>query len=191
VTHPRDEPADVLAVDRYLDTLLAAADERRPGDRPDRADEPPVDPALAATAARLRRDLVRIHPSFRFEERLAARLAAAVAGRRAAAGAEGMLLPFRGGRSLACAPGGEANDDALLDAIAAVVMGGTLLRGGIGSVVGSALGVLLFGLIQTLITFESFVRVRPLSSWWTPIIVGGLVLAFLVLQRAIMAASRK
>lgn len=119
MTHPRDEPADVLAVDRYLDTLLAAADERPPGDRPDRGDEPPVDPALAATAARLRRDLVRIHPSFRFEERLAARLAAAAAGRRAAAGAEGMLIPFRGGRSLAGASGGDADDDALLDAIAA------------------------------------------------------------------------
>ncbi|MBI5864624.1 MAG: sugar ABC transporter permease YjfF [Planctomycetes bacterium] len=68
-----------------------------------------------------------------------------------------------------------------LDAIAAVVMGGTLLRGGVGSVFGSALGVLLFGVIQTFITFEG-----TLSSWWTRIVVGALVLVFLVIQRALL-----
>lgn len=72
-----------------------------------------------------------------------------------------------------------------LDAIAAVVMGGTLLRGGVGSVLGSALGVLLFGLIQTIITFEG-----TLSSWWTRIVVGALVLAFLLLQRILIVLSR-
>lgn len=71
-----------------------------------------------------------------------------------------------------------------LEAIAAVVIGGTLLRGGVGSVVGTALGVLLFGLIQSIIAFES------LSSWWTRIAIGALVLAFLLGQRAILAASR-
>ena len=71
-----------------------------------------------------------------------------------------------------------------LDAIAAVVMGGTLLRGGVGSVVGSAVGVLLFGLIQTIIAFEG-----TLSSWWTRIAVGGLVLGFLILQRALVSAT--
>ncbi|MBL8759898.1 MAG: sugar ABC transporter permease YjfF [Phycisphaerae bacterium] len=64
-----------------------------------------------------------------------------------------------------------------LDAIAAVVIGGTLLRGGIGSVLGTALGVLLLGLIQTIITFQG-----DLSSWWTRIAVGLLVLAFVALQ---------
>jgi simple sugar transport system permease protein len=71
-----------------------------------------------------------------------------------------------------------------LDAIAAVVMGGTLLRGGVGSVLGSALGVLLFGLIQTIIAFEG-----TLSSWWTRIAVGALVLGFLLLQRALVSAA--
>lgn len=64
-----------------------------------------------------------------------------------------------------------------LDAIAAVVIGGTLLRGGIGSVLGTGLGVLLLGLIQTIITFQG-----NLSSWWTRIVVGLLVLAFVALQ---------
>lgn len=64
-----------------------------------------------------------------------------------------------------------------LDAIAAVVIGGTLLRGGVGSVLGTGLGVLLLGLIQTIITFQG-----NLSSWWTRIVVGLLVLAFVALQ---------
>ncbi|NUQ51821.1 MAG: sugar ABC transporter permease YjfF [Phycisphaerales bacterium] len=64
-----------------------------------------------------------------------------------------------------------------LDAIAAVVIGGTLLRGGVGSLLGTGLGVLLLGLIQTIITFQG-----NLSSWWTRIVVGLLVLAFVALQ---------
>ena len=52
-----------------------------------------------------------------------------------------------------------------LDAIAAVVIGGTLLSGGVGLVVGSLLGVLVLGLIQTFISFEG-----TLSSWWTRIV---------------------
>lgn len=65
-----------------------------------------------------------------------------------------------------------------LDAIAAVVIGGTLLTGGSGFVIGSFLGVLVLGLIQTIITFEG-----TLSSWWTRIVIGGLLLIFVVLQR--------
>ena len=41
-----------------------------------------------------------------------------------------------------------------LDAIAAVVIGGTLLTGGSGYVSGTVLGVLVLGLIQTLITLR-------------------------------------
>lgn len=67
-----------------------------------------------------------------------------------------------------------------LDAIAAVVIGGTLLTGGIGSVLGTFFGVLILGLIQTLIIFQG-----DLSSWWTRIVAGGLVLLFLMLQRAL------
>jgi simple sugar transport system permease protein len=71
-----------------------------------------------------------------------------------------------------------------LDAIAAVVMGGTLLRGGVGSVLGSTLGVLLLGITQTIITFEG-----TLSSWWTRIVVGMLVLIFLMIQRGMLTAT--
>jgi hypothetical protein len=62
---------EALRIDRYLDALLAAAD-RHAIDVPAAAE---IDPALRAVVRRLRRDLVRVHPSFRFEERLAQRLA--------------------------------------------------------------------------------------------------------------------
>jgi len=65
-----------------------------------------------------------------------------------------------------------------LDAIAAVVIGGTLLAGGIGLVAGTLSGVLVLGLIQTLITFDG-----TLSSWWTRIVIGALLFAFCLLQR--------
>ncbi|GAA5205934.1 galactofuranose ABC transporter, permease protein YjfF [Microbacterium kyungheense] len=72
-----------------------------------------------------------------------------------------------------------------LDAIAAVVIGGTLLAGGYGFVLGSVLGVLVLGIIQTIITFEG-----TLSSWWTKIFIGVLLLVFIVLQRVLTARRR-
>ncbi|MFI6850659.1 sugar ABC transporter permease YjfF [Kitasatospora sp. NBC_00085] len=65
-----------------------------------------------------------------------------------------------------------------LDAIAAVVIGGTLLTGGSGYLLGTVLGVLVLGLIQTVISFQG-----TLSSWWTRIVIGGLLFVFIVLQR--------
>jgi len=72
-----------------------------------------------------------------------------------------------------------------LDAIAAVVIGGTLLTGGYGFVLGSLLGVLLLGVIQTIISFEG-----TLSSWWTKIVIGSLLLVFIILQRLLTARRR-
>ena len=65
-----------------------------------------------------------------------------------------------------------------LDAIASVVIGGTLLAGGVGLVAGTLCGVLMLGLIQTLISFDG-----SLSAWWTRIVIGALLLAFCLLQR--------
>jgi simple sugar transport system permease protein len=72
-----------------------------------------------------------------------------------------------------------------LDAIAAVVIGGTLLTGGSGLVVGSLLGVLVLGTIQSLISFDG-----GLSSWWTKITIGVLLLVFVVVQRLSTRSSR-
>ncbi len=72
-----------------------------------------------------------------------------------------------------------------LDAIAAVVIGGTLLTGGIGGVFGTFIGVLIFGIIQTSIAFEG-----TLNSYWTRIGIAGLLLLFIVLQRVIEGGRR-
>jgi simple sugar transport system permease protein len=72
-----------------------------------------------------------------------------------------------------------------LDAIAAVVIGGTLLTGGSGYLLGTVLGVLVLGLIQTIISFEG-----TLSSWWTKIFIGLLLLVFILLQRLIGARDK-
>jgi ribose/xylose/arabinose/galactoside ABC-type transport system permease subunit len=71
-----------------------------------------------------------------------------------------------------------------LDAIATVVIGGTLLSGGVGSVLGTLIGVLIYGMIQTAIAFEG-----TLSSWWTKIAVGGLLLVFVLLQRVVQRGA--
>jgi ribose/xylose/arabinose/galactoside ABC-type transport system permease subunit len=73
-----------------------------------------------------------------------------------------------------------------LDAIAAVVIGGTLLSGGHGYVAGALSGVLVLGTIQTLIAFDG-----TLSSWWTKIAIGGLLLLFCLVQRLIAINTHK
>ncbi|MEK1933497.1 MAG: galactofuranose ABC transporter, permease protein YjfF [Pararhizobium sp.] len=73
-----------------------------------------------------------------------------------------------------------------LDAIAAVVIGGTLLTGGAGFVGGTLVGVLIQGLIQTYITFDG-----SLSSWWTKILIGALLFTFILMQKGILLLSRQ
>jgi simple sugar transport system permease protein len=72
------------------------------------------------------------------------------------------------------------------DAIAAVVIGGTLLTGGYGYVIGTMFGVLILGTIQTLIMFQG-----TLSSWWTRIVYGILVLLFCLFQSIFEAGNEK
>ena len=73
-----------------------------------------------------------------------------------------------------------------LTAIAAVVIGGTLLTGGAGYVVGTLFGVLTMGLIQTYIVFDG-----SLSSWWTRIVIGLLLLAFILLQKGLLRLTAR
>ncbi len=64
-----------------------------------------------------------------------------------------------------------------LDAIASVVIGGTLLTGGVGNVIGTLFGVLINGTIVSILQFNG-----TLSSWWTRIGVGVLTLIFIGVQ---------
>ncbi len=83
---------EALVTDRYLEALLAA--HARGADRGPTPRDP--DDALRSTADRLARDLPRFHPSFVFEEALAARLGSGASRMRmpAAAGAEGLIVPL-------------------------------------------------------------------------------------------------
>ena len=63
-----------------------------------------------------------------------------------------------------------------------MLIGGTLLAGGQGSVAGTLLGVSIQGLIQTYINFDG-----TLSSWWTKIVTG---YPFIVLQQAMLGIAR-
>lgn len=71
-----------------------------------------------------------------------------------------------------------------LDAIAAVVIGGTLLTGGVGYVAGTFIGVLINGTIQTYITFDG-----SLNSWWTRIVIGILLFIFIALQKFLSSSN--
>ena len=70
-----------------------------------------------------------------------------------------------------------------LDAIASVVIGGTLLSGGMGSLMGTLFGVLIFGTIQAAVLYAN------LNSWWLRIVVGGLLLVFILFQRFLSRTS--
>ena len=98
---------EALLTDRYLERVLA----RATGGETTGPFDPLLSPILRDAAEALRRDLVRVHPSFRFEERLASRIAEAAAALRmpAAAGAEGGVV------SIGAVSGATGrNDDAYL-----------------------------------------------------------------------------
>ena len=72
-----------------------------------------------------------------------------------------------------------------LDAIAAVVVGGTLLTGGVGSVFGTLIGVLIIGIILNVMTYEDF------SAGLTKVAIGLLLLVFVVLQRLLTRGAAR
>jgi simple sugar transport system permease protein len=67
-----------------------------------------------------------------------------------------------------------------LDAIAAAVIGGVILAGGVGYVAGALIGVLVLG------TIETFVTAANLDSYWTRIMTGALLLIFVLVQRVLV-----
>jgi galactofuranose transport system permease protein len=69
-----------------------------------------------------------------------------------------------------------------LAAIAAVVVGGTLLTGGMGSVPATVAGALLFGLVFNLLNFENGRGTISLSAHWQSVIRGGFLLIVILLQ---------
>ncbi len=73
-----------------------------------------------------------------------------------------------------------------LDALAAAVVGGTSLAGGVGGVFGTFVGVCLFGWIQNVILFEG-----TLGSGWTRVAAGTLLLAFVGVQSFLRRSANR
>jgi simple sugar transport system permease protein len=73
-----------------------------------------------------------------------------------------------------------------LDAIAAVVIGGTLLTGGVGYVLGSIVGVFVIAALRLIITKDGTINPEYLT-----IITGAVLLAFVLLQRVLTSRSKR
>lgn len=75
-----------------------------------------------------------------------------------------------------------------MEAISSAVIGGTLLTGGVGTVVGTFFGVLIKATIETFIRCDG-----TLSSWWNKIVLSALLCFFIVLQSvfAIIKSRKK
>lgn len=91
----------------------------------------------------------------------------------ALAGIAGMILAARTGSALPQA--GVAYE---LDAIAAVVIGGTSLAGGIGRVSGTVIGALLIGVMN------NGLDLMGVESYYQQVIKGGLIVAAVLLDRS-------
>ncbi len=78
-----------------------------------------------------------------------------------------------------------------LSAIAAVVVGGTLLTGGVGSVLATGVGVVLLQLLFNLITFENGKHVVTISQYWESVIRGAFLLVVVLLQVRIVRRRRR
>ena len=77
-----------------------------------------------------------------------------------------------------------------LSAIAAVVVGGTLLTGGEGSIATTFVGVLLLGLIFNILNFENGEGVISLSAYWQSVVRGAFLLLVVVLQARLLKRAR-
>lgn len=102
----------------------------------------------------------------------------------ALAGLAGLLVTAQSGA-------GQPNEGAgwELSAIASVVVGGTLLTGGTGSVWATLAGALLLGLILNMLNFENGLGVISLSPYWQSVIRGAFLLLVVVLQSRLSRRS--
>ena len=73
-----------------------------------------------------------------------------------------------------------------MDAIAASIIGGTLLTGGVGNVIGTFFGVMILAIIQKIITLS------PLNeSWWQEMANGAILGLFIMLQSVVLSSRGK
>ena len=78
-----------------------------------------------------------------------------------------------------------------LSAIASVVVGGTLLTGGLGSVPATVAGALLLGLIFNILNFENGRGTISFSAYWQLVIRGAFLFAVILFQSRVMGRKTK
>ena len=73
-----------------------------------------------------------------------------------------------------------------MDAIAASIIGGTLLTGGVGNVIGTFFGTMILATIQKIIALS------PLNeSWWQEMANGAMLGLFILLQSVVLSSRKK
>lgn len=77
-----------------------------------------------------------------------------------------------------------------LTAIASVVVGGTLLTGGLGSIPATVAGALLLGLVFNILNFENGKGAISISAYWQMVIRGGFLFAVILFQARVMRGGR-
>lgn len=77
-----------------------------------------------------------------------------------------------------------------LSAIASVVVGGTLLTGGLGSVPATVAGALLLGLVFNILNFENGLGTISISAYWQMVIRGAFLFAVILFQARVMAGNK-
>ena len=73
-----------------------------------------------------------------------------------------------------------------MNAIAASIIGGTMLTGGVGNIIGTLFGVLSLSLIKNIVSSKSLGQ-----PWWKDITVAAMLCVFLVVQSIIIAQRKK
>lgn len=73
-----------------------------------------------------------------------------------------------------------------MNAIAASIIGGTMLVGGVGNIIGTLFGVLSLSTIQNIVSSAGFDQ-----AWWTGITVAIMLCLFLVVQSVIIIMKEK
>ena len=91
----------------------------------------------------------------------------------ASAGLAGIVAAAAGG---SVAPYAASNSNDLLTILAAVIIGGTALTGGRGSVIGTLVGILLLGVIGNGLVLKN------ISSFYQPVVTGAILLVAIVLD---------
>ena len=77
-------------------------------------------------------------------------------------------------------------DGAEMEAIASSIIGGTLLTGGVGSVIGTLFGVMSLKTINTIVIASGLTQ-----PWWQKITTGLMLCFFILLQSVILSARKK